>query len=588
MSLWTLSYEGETRTLAGWGLGGVRRRLRSQARDTVSLRAEGEALEAEPLFAAEAVVRIHRADTLWFSGVVVARPRAGNTAGERGGYLVAGPWWHLENLVYQQGWMEAVDVNDPQSALAPVERGHVILGQDASGNPMSAGEQVRALIDYAAARGAPLQAGTVELGAARPPYDEARDLSCAECIQRLLRWFPDAVTWVDYGAPGGPALNVVRRAELGARSVAAGIEGVDTVRRLEVTPREDLRRPAVVIKYEKTHQSDGRTWTTTETDAWPAGATGGELKALVMTVELDGLRASYARQEVETDPISETNAQWWREKTPALQGVPLSQITVHGASRTSSLPKELVSGNIAPWMNQEAEADTIRATVSWYSEDEYVVERELAVRLTATDAATRTYRRLLASTPAEPTPAGLAQALGEALEEPQYAGEVELEAAEAGGGAWLGRVLNVAGLRGEWASMRAVVQAVDEDLERGRTSIRFGPAGHLGADDMVELLRANRRRRASGAHVMRLSGEPDSASPQEGGRHARLESTSSGPGRYRKLTFVDPEEPLRRVVIDAAALPRDLTVSLRVEDVCENGLLKKRLVLASEAYEEDA
>lgn len=359
---------------------------------------------------------------------------------------------------------------------------------------------------------------------------------------------------------------------------------------MEIAPRPDLRTPAVVVHYEKVNQTNEVTWATTETDAFPPTATGTELKAIVLTVELDGLRANYLEQRVEVDPITIDNAQWWKQHLPALSDIPIENIAVTNPTRSGEedLPNELVQGNIAGWMNQEVEADTIRAKLSWEGADEHVVDREVSLRLTATDASTRTYRRLISSEAAEPTPVGVAQRLYQALNELQYEGEVELESEEAGATAYLGRVLNVTGLQPAWAAMRAQVQAVEEDLERGRTRIVFGPAQHLGAADLVERLRVNRRRRATRRIGTRTSGKPEEDSPTiEQPTHGRLESANVGPGRFQKITWVHPEDPPRTVVVDALDLPEGVTVTvkLREEDVCDSGELRKRMVVASEPYE---
>ncbi|MGF1450257.1 MAG: hypothetical protein ACFB20_12690 [Opitutales bacterium] len=581
---WTLQHNEQTRTLADWGLAEPRRRLRNQSLDTLRLREPGARVEGEPLFAPESTVQVFRDGVPFFRGIVVDTPRRGRGGEEHADYVLAGPWWHLENLVYQQSWQEAVDINSASSALAAQRKSSVILGQDDSGVRQSTGQAIRSVLSFATAQGAPFITGVVDGGVSFPP-EEARDLSCAEAIQRLLRWTPDVVAWFDYTASPLPVLHLSRRSVMNAVTLN-GAAASSQVRGLRVLPREDLRTPAVVVHYEKTHRSDEAVWTTTETDAFPPQSTGTEFKAIVLTVELDGRRANFLRQPLVVDPISESNRQWWKQHLPALEGIPIENIRVKDWSRTSDLPNELVEGNVAEWMNVEVEADVVRAKLSWIADDEVVIDREVTLRLNATDASTRTYRTLISSVPPEPTPSGVASRLHAALNPLQYEGEVELEAEEAGAQAYLGRVLNVTGLRAEWATMRGQVQQVDEDLERGRTRIVFGPAQHLGAADMVERLRVNRRRRASGRISTRTSGKPDDAPPVDQSTHGRLESASQGPGKYGRTTWTDPDEPLRRVVIDALTLPVEApTVQLTQEDVCDGGVLRKRMVLASAPFD---
>jgi hypothetical protein len=77
-----------------------------------------------------------------------------------------------------------------------------------------------------------------------------------------------------------------------------------------------------------------------------------------------------------------------------------------------------------------------------------------------------------------------------------YEGKIKILGKEISG-TFLGKVINVEGGRGEWQAMNAVVQSVEEIVDKGETTIILGPAKHLGPDDLSELTKSNRNRFSS-------------------------------------------------------------------------------------------
>jgi hypothetical protein len=75
---------------------------------------------------------------------------------------------------------------------------------------------------------------------------------------------------------------------------------------------------------------------------------------------------------------------------------------------------------------------------------------------------------------------------------PQYEGTFTLQETEITDQCPMGNNLNLTGGLAEWSTMNACVQSIAYDLLNGRTTLTFGPAGHLGANDFVERLRVNR------------------------------------------------------------------------------------------------
>ena len=575
---WTLIYQKKEYTFEELGLKNLLRKCFNQRLDVVTFEEVTPSISSEVLFDLESTITIKREGKPWFFGKVVKVPSLSKHAHESRVYELAGPWWYLENLVFQQTWKEAKNLEDPESDLISIEKGRVILGQDAHAKPMDSGAQIEEILNYAIAQGAPIEVGEIGVDVFFP-FDEIKDLSCAEAIKRVLRWSPDACVWFEY--LDIPKMHVTTHARMQELSIDIHTCAVDV---LKITPRQDLQVPAVVLKYEKTHRNNSASWTTTEIDHYPKHATGKEFKAVCLTIELDGMRGTTLSQDIKVQHIDETSSFWWKEHLPALSHIPVEKIKIKNPTRTSVLSNELLSGTIAPWMNRQVEADTIKAYISYETEEEAVVDRLVSIRLQATDASSRNFINTLSVDEPEPSPVGLAKRLYESVNILQYEGEIVLSQEEVPHQQYLGRVINLKGLDAKWEHMHARVQEVIENIDTGTTRIVFGIAKHLGPDDLVELLRANRRRRASRRASVRAKGTIHGGRSIEQGTHGKIENSDSGPGRYKKIVFVDPENPQRKLVLNAEALTQDLTVELREEDVCENGLIRKRIVLASEPF----
>jgi len=238
--IWTIEYNGGEKTLADWGLVNVTRTLLSQGLDTLTFTAAGAAADATGLFPFQAALTLHRnraqnpdgsfsGGTPWFRGIVVQIPRHGAPESESMRYKVAGPWWYLENLVFQQpfrafnGYTIPNDPNSPPLYIDSESDTHLFLNLAPINAPtpsgkINTGQQIIEALNWALK---PFQTARVtppfQVGSITPamdvPIDEVRDITCAEVIHKMLRWSPDAVTWFDY-TTSPPTFNCKRRSEL--------------------------------------------------------------------------------------------------------------------------------------------------------------------------------------------------------------------------------------------------------------------------------------------------------------------------------------------------------------------------------------
>lgn len=96
--------------------------------------------------------------------------------------------------------------------------------------------------------------------------DEAKDLSCAEALLRVLKWTPNCAAFFDYSAQGNPKINVLSRSSLPTIEIDAQSSGVKSV---SVASRPDLKVESVSIKYERVHSQNEFSWLTVDEDIYP-------------------------------------------------------------------------------------------------------------------------------------------------------------------------------------------------------------------------------------------------------------------------------------------------------------------------------
>lgn len=235
---WTLACNGVEKLAADWGVAQLTRRLVSQGVDELTFRAEDSTLDSAAVFPHGAPVVLSRnraldsagvfsGGTTWFQGIVTQVPRLGAPDAESMAYKISGPWWYLENRVFQQAYQNVfLGFSTPGNpATAPVygqaHSSHLFLNQAPITGALAritTGQQIIEALNWAlkpftdANAAPPFQIGSVT-PALDVPIDEVRDITCAEVIHKMLRWSPDAVTWFDYTSTP-PTFNCHRRADM--------------------------------------------------------------------------------------------------------------------------------------------------------------------------------------------------------------------------------------------------------------------------------------------------------------------------------------------------------------------------------------
>lgn len=588
---WTLTHGAVTRTLAAWKISGLVRQRSSQAIDSLQFTAAIDLDGVEP-FASEDEIIVSQDGSTWFRGRVTGSRREATGSSETIQYTVAGPWWYLEQLVFQQVWtIRGISLHSSHCLLnTPVI---------ADGSLMGVRQQLAAALqwasDNAAARwgDAPFQWVESELPDVQIPADEVRDVTCAEVIRKQLRWVPDAVSWFDYRT-SPPTFRCRRRGDLDSTDLAI----TDRIASVTLVPRHDLRVPAVVLKYERIDTVDGVQGFSLVTDVAPEGSTGQEFGAFCATIDLVGLTASRARATIEATALPDATdlAAWWlwlKKKEPWLGNPAVTLQAIESIERIPSsdpeahpLPRELISGQIPDWIAAASQQETVKAKVrlnilgDHEAADEGV--REISVNVQTTNAVSGSYNTVTEIVTGESPPVGLAQALYDALSVLVFEGEIVRVTAEIpeDDSIVIGRRLNITGSRAEWASMDAVIQEVAEDVDSGTTRIRVGPPSHLGPRDLVELLRVNRFRMVYTSRATR-SGSSASAAGVGLGRDVRLENATSGNTGRSRLKIAHSNAG--SIDLDAS-LAAGHPMGVKEVSICVNGVEKRMLIVCSEPY----
>lgn len=601
---WTIKIgAGSAVSLASLGLSNLTRNCRSGLEDLVTVRHDGAAVNAAPVMAYGDTVIIYRDGVKWFHGRCNTLPAAADGASEGHSFDIVGPWWWLEQIVYQQGWKLWDPAADSGAgALVTKFKSRVILCQLADGTRINTGEQVGATLDYAISLGAPIVKGTIDADV-NIPWEEVTDVSCAEVVRRMMRWSPDHVAWFDYST-ATPTLHIRKPASLG--TLAYNITTDAAREALKIRPRNDLQIPGITLHYERTNTVDGTAFESFEEDT--AGVTS-DPRSVVATIELAGANVSHIRQKVVTEdwPADLNSKTWWKAHNPSLSKTPDGDLTITGTiiketggAPSGLYPRVLLEGQIQDWMDVEK----ITYTVSGKVRNKKVVggvtikdddDHDRSFTVIATSAKTKTYSGGYDATYAEETPTGVAAKFYESWGRLHYEGQFSLVSEDVPAGTLMGNVLNLSGGLAAWASMAAIVYEVTQDVDSGTTAITFGPNKYLGLSDLIALLRTMRSRRSSYRHKARTTGESADKGGSSGnsGPVAKNESDTGYSKIVKQIMSSESGSTTRQITLDPQAVS-DATggnVEITAREVAilnsTATTFQKRQVLCSAAYGSD-
>lgn len=287
---WALTIAGgAAQLLESLNVVGLTITRRNLATSEMRIVCEVSSIYAEPIMSYGIAVRLYRNGVCWFAGTVTDTPASGDAGNERQEYVISDSWWKLERVIYQQPY---VFRSEDFTKFLGGYSSHVVLGNDAWGNKLTASQVISAITTFAG-----VASSTIVAAPTSPVLIEARDISCAEAIKRVLSMTPDCVGYMDYSSGAG-ILRVTRRASLAAVSYA--LNNSDQNKKLtgiaSLTPRNDLLVAGVVIVFLTTEtDSDGATWL--QETRQTAGTTSGE-GVVFATIDL----SAQGTEQPETPP----------------------------------------------------------------------------------------------------------------------------------------------------------------------------------------------------------------------------------------------------------------------------------------------
>lgn len=286
---WTLSRNGAAPlSLEAWGIRSIERQIQSLAVSELRFSIPVANVLTAPPFAFGDIVRLYRDGVCWFVGTASLVNSTGSAESEAYGVTVSDAWWDFERRVYQQ--LLVTKQGNPPTVLSAIRSSRVVLGKDSWGTPIPADAVIRDAVAQSGLGSIPIIPSLIQ-----GYFVEARDISIAEAIRRMLATTPDCVGWFDYSS-GYPVFNIRRRAFLTLKTIDLA-EDPKRIETLSLTPRSDILMRGVVINYITTKRDDaGNDWLQYTVDS--AGATTGD--AVIFThVEL----AAQGTERPEAVPI---------------------------------------------------------------------------------------------------------------------------------------------------------------------------------------------------------------------------------------------------------------------------------------------
>jgi hypothetical protein len=192
----------------------------------------------------------------------------------------------------------------------------------------------------------------------------------------------------------------------------------------------------------------------------------------------------------------------------------------------------------------------------------------------------------------------MAAALYASWSQLHYDGSCLLTESEVGGTLYPGVSINITGGLAAWASMAALVQKVEENVDTGETSITFGPPRQIEPEGLYALLRGFRTRASAGDKVARETGETEDAAGRGGAGGGKIQLGGGAPphdvaaaaGEVEKVVVRQVGETYTQKISNDPALisKTDANIDIKPREVLiletDASAFRLRQVMASAVY----
>ncbi|MDR3458500.1 MAG: hypothetical protein P4N60_13700 [Verrucomicrobiae bacterium] len=542
LELFPYGQNGSTKkTLANWGVSDqMDGAFREQIADELNLTFPGAALADSPFtYRSRAIITIDGAP--FFAGYVMDNPRQGAGNANSASVQLAGPWWYLENITFQQerDVLTSFDAqNNPvytknfltQYTLnLPVIPNYV----GPNGGPNGGGygsltytvtlldsrAQIVAVLDYAIAKGAWLQYDPADILSVPVLPADVLNITCAEAIRRQLEDV-DAVAWFDH-SQNPPKFHCQRRAALPNYTRQLSDGDIQDVQGFNLKQRFDLAVPYVLIYFQQPYNVGGINGIGQGFDLYPNPKPGDELKALITTVPLRAVSGTVHTKYIKTDTVAPEDLNWWLRRKPELDvnANPKAPIEYDGLALvpntsvrklnagTAGLTNMIVDGGYCDFMGGAIGDEHIFVQASYH--------RRFDTNRKGTRVSAHTFRTH-AKTTSLSFPngfdfsftdftslgetmqqfVGMAQTIYQDLNAPQWEGSIPILETEFSGEIVLGKNINLLNGLEQWTYMNALQREIGFKVKPGGIfySVSVGPNKKLSAQQIADRLRAARNR----------------------------------------------------------------------------------------------
>lgn len=300
-------------------------RFVSQAADTLTFRCPAD------LISSTVEIWVKWRGSTVFRGVVESVTVRQGKGDDRTATVVAsGPWARLSRYCLASPWNDWAGGAHSQWSGGKAMLPKHILNRNEDGDALAVMDAVNAILyaqgaDGGAAAVCGISGVSGSLDTIELPADECRDITAADAIRRIMRWFPDAVVRFDYGADG-VVMNFVSLRDVSNQQSTEYLDDPD-IKKLswETVKSSDYRDGAALMV--ETVSNGYVSYAFQEA----GNASLSNIGCLRATLQVDGgtVSASTRRLKVSTEPRPDlTDVSWWKRHHPRLAGVAESAITI--------------------------------------------------------------------------------------------------------------------------------------------------------------------------------------------------------------------------------------------------------------------
>ncbi|HEY3761573.1 MAG TPA: hypothetical protein VGN23_07490 [Verrucomicrobiae bacterium] len=540
-----------TKTFAQWGIADNWDFKVGGLKDSATLQFPAGALSAASPFTFRSKVLIQIDDLNVFMGYVSEDVRSKSGTSDQSQLTLMGPWWYLQNLVYQFSLqvLTALDSSNNPTFTASYYT-HFTLNlfpvytftpaTPSSPSPswietiqlFQSQTMIEMVLDFAISQGAWLgyNLGNI-LNVAVHPKD-VLNITCAEAIQYQIQDY-DAVVWFDYSGTQ-PVFNCMQRKNLPTltRSLVGpvpspGVSRFNPLTNIEgfkLRERYDLKCPYVQIAYEQPVSVNGVQTIAQAWDIYPAppGWTPGNFppapensfKAIITTVPLRAINCTTHQKKIQTITIDMGDVNFWRTVFPEMDpnvnpnaSNEFANLQVVDSHRQSALPNLIIQGGYCVQMGGQVARDNLivrfsyqrmldanrpGSTVSFHTKN----RRGLVTNLNFPAGVYFVYSTYSSDGDVISNFDGMAQEIYEDLNPPDglWEGTVPLLETTYSGQVVMGYALNLNNTLPQHAAMAALIQSISAKVRSGAIyySLEVGPNKTISAQQIADRLRAAR------------------------------------------------------------------------------------------------